>query len=109
MHCATGGLIPAGAAGYGDHPAVVGRFLDAVRGFYGRVDDVVAPVLHDGPLAAWLDGRSVKSASDGRSVIAPGVLREGIVIRPAVERQVPEIGRLILKQRSPEYLARTDR
>jgi hypothetical protein len=31
-----------------------------------------------------------------------------VVIRPKAERHVPEIGRLIIKQRSPEYLAGTD-
>jgi len=82
-------------------------FLDAVASFYERPDEVLAPVLHRGPLAAWLAGRSIKEASNGRSVLAD-VPREGVVIRPAVERQVPEFGRLILKQRSPEYLAKAD-
>jgi RNA ligase (TIGR02306 family) len=82
-------------------------FLDAVRVFYGDADDPVAPVLHFGPLADWLGGRTIKAASDGRSRLAD-VAREGIVIRPAIEREASEVGRLILKQRSPEYLARTD-
>jgi RNA ligase (TIGR02306 family) len=83
------------------------EFLGAVASFYERPDDVLAPVLHRGPLASWLAGRSIKEASNGRSQLAD-VLREGVVIRPAVERQIPDFGRLLLKQRSPEYLAKTD-
>lgn len=82
-------------------------FHDAVASFYPVPEDVLAPVLHRGPLSAWLAGRSIKEASNGRSVLAD-VAREGVVIRPAIERTVPEFGRLLLKQRSPEYLARSD-
>lgn len=82
-------------------------FLDAVASFYERPDEVVAPVLHRGPLGEWLQGRSIKEASNGRSRLAD-VLREGVVIRPAVERKVHDFGRLLLKQRSPEYLARSE-
>lgn len=84
-----------------------GDFLDAVASFFGSPDKLVAPVLHRGPLASWLAGRSIKEASNGRSLLAD-VPREGVVIRPAVERTVPDFGRLVLKQRSPEYLAKTE-
>lgn len=43
--------------------------------------------------------------SNGYSVINPKMLREGIVIRPVEEQFVKGLGRLILKVRSPEYLA----
>jgi RNA ligase (TIGR02306 family) len=82
-------------------------FLEAVASFYEKPDAVVVPVLHRGRLADWLAGRSIKEASNGRSKLAD-VAREGIVVRPAVERFVPDFGRLLIKQRSPEYLARSD-
>jgi RNA ligase (TIGR02306 family) len=59
-------------------------------------------------LGEWLDGKGLQDASNGGSLLAVGVRREGVVIRPKAERHVPEIGRLIIKQRSPEYLAGTD-
>lgn len=43
-----------------------------------------------------------------RSTLNPEALREGIVIKPLTERRHPELGRLFLKQRSPEYLAESD-
>lgn len=59
-------------------------------------------------LRNWLDGYTVKEKSNGYSVIAPAFLREGIVIRPMEESTDPNIGRLILKQRSPAYLAKSN-
>ncbi|MCU0656317.1 MAG: RNA ligase (ATP) [Polyangiaceae bacterium] len=83
-------------------------FLREVEDFYGTTEGWVAPVLHRGPLGLWLAGRSIKEASDGPSKLAE-VLREGIVIRPLEERTLAGFGRLILKQRSPTYLASSDR
>lgn len=62
------------------------------------------PVLFIGKFSDWLEGRTVKDASNGWSVLNEGRRREGIVIRPLVEEEIPRFGRLILKQRSPEYL-----
>jgi RNA ligase (TIGR02306 family) len=62
------------------------------------------PVLYIGKFSDWLEGRTVKDASNGWSVLNEGRRREGIVIRPLVEEEIPRFGRLILKQRSPEYL-----
>jgi RNA ligase (TIGR02306 family) len=84
-------------------------FLDAVRGFFGG-SELVVPVLQppDGTtLRGWLAGRSIKEASNGTSRLAER-LREGIVIKPATEARHPELGRLVLKQRSPQYLAKSD-
>ena len=51
---------------------------------------------------------SIKEASNGISLLAPGKLREGIVIVPEEEGWSQRLGgRLILKQRSPNYLAKT--
>lgn len=83
-------------------------FLDAVAAFYGDLTEVV-PILQgpDGTtLRQWLQGRSVKEASNGRSMLVDR-LREGIVIRPLTEGSAA-IGRLVLKQRSPEYLAKSE-
>jgi RNA ligase (TIGR02306 family) len=65
----------------------------------------IAPVLFIGKLKDFLNGKSVQEASNGKSVINPFALREGIVIKPVVEQFHSQIGRLIVKQRSPEYLA----
>jgi RNA ligase (TIGR02306 family) len=58
-------------------------------------------------LREWLGGKNIQEASNGESKLV-ATRREGIVIRPMVEQTVPEIGRLIIKQRSPEYLASTE-
>ena len=70
-----------------------------------------APILQmpDGTtLREWLNGKTVKEASNGMSLINPSKRREGIVIKPLVELRDDRIGRLVLKQRSPAYLANTD-
>jgi len=90
-------------------PAV---FLAAVREFYGAAwADMVVPVLvypEEGiTLRKWLAGRTIKGASDGKSLLV-NRLREGIVIKPLTEARNPSIGRRILKQRSPAYLSKSD-
>lgn len=62
-------------------------------------------------LRDWLKGKTIKEASNGKSVLAETTvkgLREGIVIKPVKEQRHPKIGRLMIKQRSPEYLAESD-
>jgi len=54
----------------------------------------------------WLDGRSVQVASNGKSVLIDR-LREGIVIKPMIEKYIVGFGRLFLKQRDPVYLDKT--
>lgn len=86
------------------------EFLARVQAFFGNLD-LVAPILQppDGTtLRQWLNGRTVKEASNGPSVLNPKKRREGIVIKPLVEQRDDQIGRLVLKQRSPAYLANTD-
>jgi len=87
------------------------EFLERVEARWGSEPPTV-PVLQD-PRAActlrtWLAGRTVKEASDGPSMLAPTKRREGIVIKPTTELRDDRIGRLILKQRSPAYLAHSD-
>lgn len=68
----------------------------------------IVPFLGVGTLREMLDGKTIKEFSNGRSLLLNDALREGIVVKPVVEQVHPEIGRLFLKQRSPEYLAKTD-
>lgn len=68
------------------------------------------PVIDAGILRKMLEGKTVQEYSNGYTIL-PGAkepektLREGIVIRPVVEQWDTDFGRLIIKQRSPEYLA----
>ena len=56
----------------------------------------------------WADvERDLPYFTSGRSLIAPSQIREGIVIRPAIERWHPRYGRIIAKSVSPAYLLRT--
>ena len=70
------------------------------------------PVLaSDVLLDDWLGGATLAEKSNGKTVVAESAsdkLREGVVLRPMEEAKAPKIGRLILKQRSPEFLAKTD-
>lgn len=66
------------------------------------------PVLFVGKLKDFLAGRTIQEASNGMSVLQPDVLREGVVIRPVRELPAyPGYGRVLIKQRSPEYQAKT--
>jgi len=81
---------------------VDGEFLD----FHGFADacDLYgierAPVLYQGPF----DLAKIKAVSVGPSTL-PGAknIREGVVVRTAVERRDPALGRAVLKFISPEY------
>ena len=65
------------------------------------------PVLaHSIRLSDWLDGRTIAAASGGPSTLNPNARREGIVIKPMVERRWAR-GRLIIKQHCPLYLAKS--
>jgi RNA ligase (TIGR02306 family) len=68
-----------------------------------------APVLAVGvTLRDWLDGETLAEASNGPSVLNAETLREGVVIHPMIEMRDGKIGRVIVKQRSPEYLSTSD-
>ena len=73
------------------------------------VPDITVPLLAmDATLRSWLDGKSIRDASNGVSVLLTTQKREGIVIKPMTEGRNEEIGRLVIKQRSPEYLVESD-
>jgi RNA ligase (TIGR02306 family) len=61
----------------------------------------VAPLVHRGPFALDV----VKQLAEGDSVI-PGAanIREGVVVRPVIERDDPKIGRVVLKYIGDGYL-----
>lgn len=90
------------------------EFYDRVNAWYGAVtaERILVPAIvrpeARTTLRAFLGTRTVKEASDGPSLLAPAKRREGIVIVPLAEGRDDRIGRLILKQRSPAYLANTD-
>lgn len=84
------------------------HWLDLIPGELVERGVNIAPELWRGKLDAWLDGKTLKQASNGKSVLAD-TLREGVVIKPLLDEMgFPGLGRLILKQRSPEYLAGSD-
>ena len=73
---------------------------------WGRIWSFRVPVVAwNMTLRQWLGGRSLKEAADGDSLIYPGKLREGIVVRPMAEDKVAGFGRLQIKQHSLRYLA----
>ncbi len=66
-----------------------------------KLDIPTVPVLYFGP---FTDAK-VRELAAGKSTLADH-MREGVVIRPVVERYVEHFGRLILKLISEEYLLR---
>jgi len=70
----------------------------------------VPTIAYDVVLRDWLAGRTIQEASNGRSLLAKDRLREGIVIVPMVEQKIQwkdlSMKRLMIKQRSPQYLAK---
>jgi RNA ligase (TIGR02306 family) len=74
--------------------------------------DWLAEQLKDYKVPEWTeDDRptlGIKEASNGKSALHD-TLREGVVFKPMTEQYSEELhGRLVLKQRSPEYLAGSD-
>jgi RNA ligase (TIGR02306 family) len=60
------------------------------------------PVLYRGPYSAEV----VKEHTNGKTTLGANHIREGVVIVPAEERIVPNLGRLCLKSVSEDYLLR---
>ncbi len=89
------------------------RYFDDnfVKNSTGKSLTLIAPdIAHNVTLRDYLAGYggTIREASNGKSYLAPEILREGIVIKPMAEEEVPGFGRLFIKQRSPEYLAGSD-
>lgn len=70
----------------------------------------VPTLAYNVTLREWLAGKTLAEASNGKSLLAPDRLREGVVVVPMVEQKIQwpngSIKRLMLKQRSPAYLAK---
>jgi len=81
------------------------RFSQMMAQLLNKTRVKQAPVLYRGILKDYLNNNSVQVISNGPSQVKAEIKREGIVIKPVVEQTHPLIGRLIIKQRSPEYLA----
>jgi len=81
---------------------VEGKFVDhdefsALCRLHG-VD--VVPIVFRGAFSL----ATIKQLSEGDSLVGGGLAREGVVVRPTVERQDVRIGRVILKYISDTYL-----
>lgn len=86
------------------------EFLEATK-WRSRPDMPIltVPVLAIGvTLRFWLDGKTIREASNGMSLLLATQRREGIVIKPMVEGRQEAIGRNLIKQRSPLYLAESE-
>lgn len=71
------------------------------------------PVIDVGILRNLLVDKTVQQLSTGYTILSGSkdpehTFREGIVIRPINERWDVDFGRVIIKQRSPEYLEKSD-
>ena len=59
------------------------------------------PVLYQGPF----DIEKIRELSGGETTLAEGAnIREGVVVRPLIERTDPKVGRVCLKYLSDQYL-----
>lgn len=78
--------------------------------YFTLLDVESVPVLYQGTLRSFLDGESIVEESHGATLLmgAKSTLREGIVIRPIKEQWDMKFGRVILKQRDPIYLEKSD-
>ena len=95
---------------YGERALAFGAFDLMLDGVYvdratfarwcERVDLPTVPVLFQGPFS--LD--AIRAISDGDSAVGGAHGREGVVVRPLVERHDPAIGRVILKYVGDRYL-----
>jgi ATP-dependent RNA circularization protein (DNA/RNA ligase family) len=85
----------------------VARLFSLAKQF-GLEQSLVPTLAYNVILREFLNGQSIKEASNGTSVLA-NTTREGLVIKPMQEMTADLLGgRLVLKQRSPVYLAKTD-
>ena len=62
----------------------------------------LVPVVYEGPFSEAV----LEAHTEGHTAMGGRHLREGVVVRPVAERESPELGRVILKSVSEEYLTR---
>lgn len=89
----------------------VDNFLNKIGNFYKDYNICVPCVpfiSYNVILSEWLDGKTIQQISNGQSLLCDKP-REGIVIKPMDNLWDETLrSRLILKQRSPEYLSKTE-
>ncbi len=78
-----------------------------IEQYFGNLDMHVPILATNVILKQWLNGKSIVEASHGISQLHK-TRREGIVIKPMTEDRHKKIGRLVLKQRDPVYLSKTN-
>ncbi len=78
-----------------------------VKKHFGDMDIHVPILATNVILEQWLEGKSFVEASHAISQLHK-TTREGIVIKPMTESRHEKIGRLVLKQRDPIYLSKTN-
>ncbi len=101
--------IYVGAPGKGTYlngPQVNDIVIEMNKVANGTVQIEYVPELYRGPfdkkvLAEYTDGKETASGTEAH-------MREGVVIRPVVERRDDDIGRVILKSVSEKYPLRKD-
>ena len=80
-----------------------GRYLSAAELVASLADlFTLVPLLYEGPFAEAV----LLEYTDGATALGGKHVREGVVVRPAVERESAEFGRVILKNVSGDYLTR---
>jgi len=78
-----------------------------IKEHFGNLDIHVPILASNVTLEQWLQGKPIVEASHGISKLYK-TTREGIVIKPMIEARHEKIGRLVIKQSDPIYLAKTD-
>jgi RNA ligase (TIGR02306 family) len=79
-----------------------GEFMshDKMMATCNRYGVEMVPVLYRGPFSL----AKIKEVSGGNTTMAGTHIREGVVVRPVVERSHPVVGRLVMKYVSDAYL-----
>jgi len=60
----------------------------------------IAPIIYRGPY----DLETIKRVSDGKTLIGGDHIREGVVVKPVIERTHPKVGRVIFKRKGDSYM-----
>lgn len=81
-----------------------GRYLnyEELFRFCSMAKHSMVPLLYEGPFSK----EKMLELTEGKTVLADNHIREGVVIKPKVERLDNELGRVILKSLSEAYLLR---
>jgi len=96
------------------HKVLVYSIFDIDQYAYLNYEDFIAlaenanfetvPIIRDDYILGHDDVNCLVLLSEAKSLLNPELPREGIVIRPVIEAQDPELGRLSFKVVNPEFL-----